>query len=509
MPDLRYIFNDDFEAPLTLAPPDSVMPWLRAWFDDLLSTPIDTYVGCAVWTDMLMGIDGKVGQRIGSRKDVRHPSAGYWLIEHVQQAMFAVGTDLLQLATEAAHARGKRCLLGVRVGDAHHGFGKGYDLDPRYPTFPHEHPELRLAKPDGSPDVALNYALPAVREHRLAVINEALSTHDVDGIELDFLRFGRFVPRPANAEGIAAMTQYVRDVAALLATHRSGVSRFGKATLGVRLPRRLDQCAAIGLDPTLWVREGLVDYLAPADFLFTDFALPLTDYLDLVRGTPCRVLFAIQPKPAAPWSDELRKYAMGFPICAAEYRALAATGFAQGAHGMHTFNLGYEMSHRRAETLQSLHDMRDAASAMNGPRHYQFFPGNPGADAFGDDRRQTLRFAPGNQTLQTFAFQCGEPSDAYAHRTLTWHIACTVPTDRWRFSLNGTALAADAVTARYAPAHRLPAGGWALPQGMHFSLDLPGNLTLMPRNELRIEAISLDPSVAGERVMELLEVFAK
>ena len=38
--------------------------------------------------------------------------------------------------------------------------------------------------------------------------------------------------------------------------------------LGARIPQTLAECRALGYDIATWVKEGLVDYIAPSDFFF-------------------------------------------------------------------------------------------------------------------------------------------------------------------------------------------------------------------------------------------------
>jgi hypothetical protein len=551
---LRLVYNDDFEQPMTRARLGHAADDIAAWFDAILATPVDALVGCAVWTDICFHAT-RAGERMLSRPGHILPSAAYWHWQRIFEELEAAGTDILRLAAAGARRRRKRFLAGVRLSDAHHAFGAGYPADPRFPRFVHEHPEYRLRKPDflrrpndDEWDVTLDYSFPEVREHRLAIIRETIENYDLDGVELDFIRFGRHFPWPATADHTRIMTDLLRQIRQMLETSFRRRGRSDRPLIGARLPPILAACAPRGLDPAGWAREGLVDYLAPADFLFADFQLDIGDYLAAVRDTTCRVLFALQPWSAPQWSDELRLYALGFPLNVPEFRALAACGYAAGAHGLHAFNLSCEFPGRRAEMLAALEAVASPAAIRAGPRHYQYLPHDVATDALGLERRQTLRFlhddmhvgacagrarspnAPrtarravptdtsscmtydakdnaGNaRQPQSFRFRCGETREAQGR--IVWRIYNSCAADRWQFRLNGQIIDPACVPAEYRPADQVGQTVLKFPTHMRFALDLRAAPRLRTANELEIVALALEPGYAGERVMELLEVKA-
>ena len=189
--EFRLVHNDDFEQSMVRARQGQATTDIAAWFDSILETPVDTLVGCAIWTDIGYH-NTRVGERLGSRPGQSFPTVAEWHWQQIIRELEAGGTDVLRLASESARRHGRRFLCGVRVSDAHHAFGAGYTADPRYPQFVQDHPEYRLRKPEflrrgtnDEWDATLDYSVPAVREHRLAIIREVIEQYTSTGVELE------------------------------------------------------------------------------------------------------------------------------------------------------------------------------------------------------------------------------------------------------------------------------------------------------------------------------------
>jgi uncharacterized lipoprotein YddW (UPF0748 family) len=103
----------------------------------------------------------------------------------------AAGTDILHIVVDQTHRQRRRALASIRMSDVHHA-NDTYGF--MTPAILHKHPEWRIRNADGTQDVALDYGHKGVRNHRLAIIEEIVATHAVDGIELDFMRSCRYFP---------------------------------------------------------------------------------------------------------------------------------------------------------------------------------------------------------------------------------------------------------------------------------------------------------------------------
>ena len=81
-----------------------------------------------------------------------------------------------------------------------------------------EHPEYRIGSNQQKADQAVHTAIPEVRAHKFGFIRELCEGYDIDGFELDFLRFWvLFRQEDTNTRQRARiMTDFVADVRKLL-----------------------------------------------------------------------------------------------------------------------------------------------------------------------------------------------------------------------------------------------------------------------------------------------------
>ena len=507
---LALVYNDDGTQAMAHVQLGRVRAGVEEWADMILATPVDTYVLTVAHPEICY-YDTRVGERFGARSEQMFAVPFQWHMSRAHDELASEGTDLLRLVLERVHQRGRTFLASVRMSDAHHAYGPGYPLDPFFPQWTQDHPECRMKRPDGTLEVVLDYNEAAVRDHRLAIVREIVETYPVDGLELDFMRFCRHFPRPATGEQIALMTDFIHEVRRLLDHAARPRGATNRLILGVRVPQTLAECAPNGLDPATWATERLIDYVAPANFLWVDLNVPLDDYLRIVAGTDCRALFPIQPWSAAPWSEETRAYSVGFPVQLPEFRAQAANGYAAGAHGLYAFNLCCELPGRLPEIQEALRVMADRTAVYQGPRHYQFFPTDPGVCPTGANHRQALRFSPTSLgQAQTFRFQIGEDQrePGAGVGRLAWRIYNSVPSDRWSFRLNERPLDPQLVRAEFRPAGFSIRVGVELPSHMYFELELSAAPALRLRNVLEVVPTALETGFVAERCLEVLELWA-
>ncbi|MCU0962836.1 MAG: hypothetical protein MUF48_22295 [Pirellulaceae bacterium] len=191
--------------------------------------------------------------------------------------------------------------------------------------------------PHGSPSPwvnrALNYAHAEVREHQLALVRELLDRYDMDGLELDWMRFGyHLTPGREREEGLI-LTEFVREVRSL--TRDASRSRGHQILLSVRVPTHPDAAAGLGLDAVGWARDGLVDWIVPSPFwTSSDFDIPVELWLDRLGDARQRVtvLPALEYN-ARPWPG-----AAAVANDLASARGFAASALERGAPGVYLFN---------------------------------------------------------------------------------------------------------------------------------------------------------------------------
>lgn len=140
-----------------------------------------------------------------------------------------------------------------------------------------EHPEYWRVPNDTSGswfNRALNYGIPEVRERHMAFLRELLERYDMDGLELDWMRFGFHFKPGEEEQGVAILNDFMRQVRAM--TNEWAEKRGHPIRLGARVPTHPDAARGLGMDGVAWAKEGLVDMLVPTPFWTTsDFDIPV------------------------------------------------------------------------------------------------------------------------------------------------------------------------------------------------------------------------------------------
>jgi hypothetical protein len=265
----------------------------------------------------------------------------------VLKKLFDAGSDPLQITIEECRKRGVPVLASFRM-NSEDFYANSYKLS----DFGRAYPEYRI--PGGG---CLDWAVPAVYEHRMKIFAEAVERYDIDGLELDFRRWYRMISNPA--ENHVVLTRLVGDVRKLLddAARRKGRKRL---MLGVRVGPMLEgkfvkadfpgsqyvepmnaSCKTLGLDVKTWVEKQLVDYLSP--MLFEPTGLPKTkEFVELASGTgigvyptlsyiPCGSLGG--PAIAGQADNEKNRRLYRDDVCREALKC-----YADGADGISVFN---------------------------------------------------------------------------------------------------------------------------------------------------------------------------
>ena len=106
----------------------------------------------------------------------------------------------------------------------------------------------------------LDPSVPSVRARMLAAVDELVGRYPLDGIHLDFVRWGDAAVKPANAA--AVITQFVAEA-------RRHVKRPKWLTTAVY--GKYPNCIAkVGQDWPRWLDLDLVDYVVPMDYAGTN-----------------------------------------------------------------------------------------------------------------------------------------------------------------------------------------------------------------------------------------------
>ena len=175
----------------------------------------------------------------------------------------AEGGDIVGLFLQRCRMRGLTPFLSFRLNDVHgHEFAqmRKEDIPPFawhcFSPVHLEHPEWRLGSIHNWDTKALNWAIPEVREHKMAFIAELISNYDMDGFELDFMRHSNFfLPEETTSiQRRGIMNDFVRRVRQRLdEKDRDGKHRW----LCVRVPAQTALHDFLGIDIAEFVANGV------------------------------------------------------------------------------------------------------------------------------------------------------------------------------------------------------------------------------------------------------------
>lgn len=207
--------------------------------------------------------------------------------------------DPLRLAVDAAHRRGIRLHAWMNVMPMWKGTQPPRSRQHLY----HRHPEWRLrgvngqAQPLNEHYVTVNFTLPEVQDHIVAVARDLVTRYSLDGLHLDYVRFvaesanqkDGFLEDPATLDRFAReagiqltrdnlaqhrpkmrqwrrdkITSVVRRIAKEARAARPGIEISGAVWRTPTLARGLDQDAA------LWLNEGTIDRAFPMIYTAKD-----------------------------------------------------------------------------------------------------------------------------------------------------------------------------------------------------------------------------------------------
>jgi hypothetical protein len=231
------------------------------------------------------------------------------------------GIDPVAMVMNRARLLGMESMLSYRMNELH-------DVDkpssPLLGPFWKAHPEYRVGGYEGWGKEALNYAIPEVREYFFGILREVVSRYDLDGLELDFMRFPYYFPFHSDSMSLHArvMTDFVERVRKM--TDSIGHERGRAILLSARVPTSLRGCAHLGLDPVAWSQRGLIDFLTVAPFLSTETDIPVGEFKAACGSIPVYTCL---------------EFTIGSrQMTREEKRAAAALLYAAGSDGIYLFN---------------------------------------------------------------------------------------------------------------------------------------------------------------------------
>ncbi|MBT6631205.1 MAG: hypothetical protein HOB49_29570, partial [Gemmatimonadetes bacterium] len=374
---------------------------------------------------------------------------------------------------------------------------------------------------DGSQDVALDYSHEEVRQHRLAILEEILTGYSVDGLELDFMRSCRYFPAHEASNRLPVMNDFVRQIRGLVDASQANrqTDRPSQRLLGVRVPPSLAECPGLGLDPETWIREGWVDYVVPADFMWLDYGTQVEDYARLCEGTDCGVYPCLNPF-AAEWVNHraVNAYTPN-PVnfnrrvffSDEQIRGCLRNYDERGADGVYTFNFCCETIDNPS-FVEAVHAVaaESPQQRRSKPASYFFLPiwRHDQSPSGADQKSRTLRFGPHDQV--TFRFRTAEAGREVSAGRLRFRVYNLHEQDRLQLQLNGQVIGAEAIIDRRKTNIHVAAdtryAGMHVPPHIAYEIDLCQCAPLAHDNELCLTLVERDPLIDSDCMLEAIEV---
>lgn len=288
----------------------------------------------------------------------------------------ALGPDPLQPILEFWKRDDRAFYFSMRMNDQHHGWLNWPHL---WDDFRLAHRRLFLEPPTdarweaefvpwiegrgkrpaiGTAAVAFDYSRPEVRAYYLDTMREACRRYDLDGVELDWLRYPRLF-RDGEVD-VATITAFVREAREIL--DEAATKRGHPLRLVARVPATPEQSLAIGLDVAAWLEAGWLDaVIAGPGTSFSSFPLERWVALAHAHGVPVYGALERQNRNNVP------RY--GSPET---LRAAVATLRAKGADGLYFFNYYIR------DEMPLLDEFADPARLARLPKEYFLESGGDG-----------------------------------------------------------------------------------------------------------------------------------
>jgi hypothetical protein len=528
----RIIMNDDGQV-IAEAPEENPIPFIKSWLDresDFI--PFTTFVFLAAMPDICF-YDTKVGEEYGKR-------FGDTFDEWYAPAMRGLkkeGTDPLKLVAKHMKSKGYEVLAAIRMGDTHHR--KLDHKEPLCPEFAIDHPEYVIKQPDArTNETALDYSYPEVREHRFAIMKEVVSEYNIDGLELDFVRWGKFFPRNMGREKAYIMTTFLERIRDMMdvEARKKGCDRL---RIGVRIPESVDACWLAGIDIKTWVEKGLVDYVVVSTWNNTDPQLPVDQFTTFTKPAGVETYAMMGNMIGAFWDGLPNIYNRGIAmstkhktksyhsmlITKAEARAAAANYYAWGADGIYFWNVGIQFGNKQGASPEQRERIKrwtqvvcNPQKVYGGMRWYHYLPMGKGIEDYkpplrnyawydegssvlGHENNPTITFADENMgERQVFPFRMADGRNGEKLKgTLEFNIYHATKTDSIDIDINGKMLDLNKVMrADIDPKSGLP--------GIHFEIELQDCPEFIGDNEL---GLTITTKEEGNKnpYMEELEIF--
>ena len=193
------------------------------------------------------------------------------------------------------------------------------------PLLKHSHPDWLIRTWEAYENPGYwNFAIPEVRDYKLAILREIAENYDFDGIEIDFARIPICLPLEHQWENRQHLTEFMRAIRMM--TLEVARQRGRPFLLAARVPENLVGCHFDGMDVEAWSRENLVDMFVLGN---RSLDADIQGFRHITRGTSIKLYPCHDVHHASDGYEQ--------PVIEI-HRGVFANWMQQGADGMQTFN---------------------------------------------------------------------------------------------------------------------------------------------------------------------------
>ncbi len=273
--------------------------------------------------------------------------------------------DPVEITLAEARKHGISPFISWRMNDLHQTHYNETRVPPVMDDLWIDHPEMRLSAGN------MNYMISEVRQWYFDILQELVSRYDIDGLELDFMRYPLYFEPAETEKGIPVMTEFVRRIRKM--TDAKGIK------LAVRVPASPKKAVGAGLDVADWKAQGLIDLITVSTYYKISPEQNIEEYRDLpgkaeVFGELHFITFSgVGTEVARFTTREI-------------YETLGASLLERGADGLSFFNFAYVRDHHFSEARQRRYmdrepdfsifaDLKNAGHLKKMPLHAVMTPG--------------------------------------------------------------------------------------------------------------------------------------
>ena len=225
------------------------------------------------------------------------------------------GVNIAEVYIEETKKRGLECFYTYRLNEdpytEHHGLAEA-------------HPDWLITGEWAQP--LWNFALPGVRDYKVAICRELVERYDFDGLEIDFARGPIQTPPGHQWEQREHITEFLRRVRQ--ETLEIEQKRGRPVLLAARIPDNLIGCHFDGLDVETWVRGNFVDFLVLG---VRSYELAIEQFRAIIGEKPIQIFGTLD--------DHHCTDGYSWPPIEV-WRGVVANWWQQGVDAIQTFNWG-------------------------------------------------------------------------------------------------------------------------------------------------------------------------